>query len=159
MTTRPTLAALATALAVVVGCGPTDSPRQAVVPAQGKVKLKDGKVPEGAEVTLLPANDDSPDGVKPRGRVGKDGTFRLTTYPGASAEPDGAPPGEYRVAIRWTTRKRASAVDPDEGGPPGPPSLAGDRFGEKYSNPKSSGLRVTVAADGSLSPSVLVLVN
>ena len=142
--------------AAAAGCQRGDEfERLETVPAEGKVLYK-GRPPVGAEVTLVPVGNDSPDAVKPRGKVGEDGVVRLATYPSADGKADGAPPGEYQVGVRWATRKRASAEDPDEGGPPGPPGgVQPDRLGERYSNPRTSGLVVTVAAGRPLDPIVL----
>lgn len=142
-------------LLLAAGCA-ARAERLAVAPAEGTV-LHKGKPAAGAQVILVSVNDESPDSVKPRGTADKNGVFKLTTYPAADGKPDGAPVGEYLVSVRWTTRQRESAADEDEGGPPGPPSLQGDRLKEKYSNPKTSGLRVKIDAAGKLDPPVLDL--
>lgn len=154
MSHRTVLLALAVGVLAVAGCG-EKYPRLAVVPAEGKLLYK-GKPAVGAQVILTPVNDDSPDAVRPRGRVGKDGVYKLSTYPQPNGEPDGAPPGEYRVSIRWPTAPK-SGDDPDEPGPPGPAGLQQDRLGERYSNPKASGLKVTIDALGKVQPAVLEL--
>ena len=149
MRTRTTVAALAAAALAAAGCGEKNK-KLAVVPTEGRVLYK-GKPAVGARVVLVPVADDSPTGVKPRGVVGKDGAFRLTTYDAA----DGAPPGEYRVSLRWP-RPRASAADADEGGPPGPPGgVQPDVFGERYSDPKKSGLTVRVEPGKPIDPILL----
>lgn len=153
MSHRTVLLALAVGVLAVAGCG-EKYPRLAVVPAEGKLLYK-GKPAVGAQVILTPVNDDSPDAVRPRGRVGKDGVYKLSTYPQPNGEPDGAPPGEYRVSIRWTSPPQ-STNDPDEPGPPGPPGgPQRDRLGERYSNPKTSGLVVRVEAGKPIDPIVL----
>lgn len=145
------LVGLAAVAGLAAGCQPGEPRRLATVPAEGKVLYK-GKPPVGARVVLLPVADESPDAVKPSGTVGDDGTFRLSTYPTADGRPDGAPPGEYRVSIRWTARRPAGDPD-DEGSPPGPPGgIQPDRLGERYSDPKTSGLRVTVEAGKPIEP-------
>lgn len=143
----------ALAVAAVAGCGP-QYPRLPVVPAEGKVLYRD-KPAVGAQVILVPVGDDSPDSVKPRGTVGKDGVFRLATYPTQDGKPDGAPLGEYRVSVRWPVSRNVAA-DPDEPTPAGPPGgLQGDRLGERYSDPKTSGLTVKVEKDKPVGPIVL----
>jgi len=141
--------------AAACGCGKGEPPRVAVAPAEGKVVYK-GKPAAGAVVTLLPAGNESADALKPRGTADKDGVFKLTTYPGADGKPDGAPAGEYLVSIRWTARPKGGAEDddapPGAGGSPG-----GDRLKEKYSNPKTSGLKVKIDSAGKLDPAVLDL--
>ncbi len=68
----------------LAGCGqkgPT------LYPVTGKVSGSDGKPLENATVVFHPAEAAGPDAVKPRGKVGPDGTFTLTTH----AAGDGAP--------------------------------------------------------------------
>jgi hypothetical protein len=142
------LPALCVGLAGLGGCGGGVShPRLAVVPTQGKVFYQ-GKPAVGARIFLLPVNDPSPDAVKPRGTVGDDGTFHLTTYPSAAGKPDGAPPGEYRVRLIWTDPPlsapiRAAASGEDEPSDP-PGGIRRDWFRGRYSNPEKSGLKVTI---------------
>ncbi|MDB5309969.1 MAG: hypothetical protein JWO38_4171, partial [Gemmataceae bacterium] len=63
----------------------------------------------------------------------------------------------YLVSVRWTTR-RTSADDADEGGPPGPPGgVQPDALGGRYSDPNTSGLKVTVDATGKVDPAVIDL--
>jgi hypothetical protein len=86
------LACLA-AITAVAGCGPA---RKAVYPVQGELRLGDGRPAAHAQITLHPvaaARDD----VHPTGEVDDQGRFTLTTY----AAGDGAPAGEYRIAIVW----------------------------------------------------------
>jgi hypothetical protein len=154
MRAKARLTAFALAL-TVAGCA-AQAARLPTAPAEGKVLYK-GKPADGAQVVLVPVGDDSPDAVKPRGTADRNGVFKLTTYPGADGKADGAPAGEYLVSVRWTKRQRESAADADEGGPPGPPSLQGDRLKERYSNPKNSGLKVTIDAAGKLDPPVFDL--
>ncbi|WP_020468056.1 hypothetical protein [Zavarzinella formosa] len=144
--------AIAGLMVSLAGCGGDKGIKKvALVSAKGKISYK-GKPPVGARVVLLPSKDESPDAIKPYGFVAEDGTFELTTYPSANGKPDGAPPGDYLVSIRWTARSK-SAVDEDEGGPPGPPGgVQRDRLGDRYSNPKTSGLRLTVAEGRDLEP-------
>jgi hypothetical protein len=132
------------------GCARTNS-KLPVVAAEGKVLFR-GQPAVGAQIVLVPVNDDSPDGIKPRGRVGADGTYHLTTYTSADGKPDGAPVGEYRVSIRWT-QAPAQTGDPDEPDRPGPPGgVQRDYFGDRYSNPKTSGLTVRVEAGKPIDP-------
>lgn len=124
---------------ISVGCQREKYPRVAVVPAEVRVLYR-GKPAVGAQVVLVPVNDDSPDGIKPRGRAIDDGTVKFGTY----AHSDGAPPGEYRVSIRWANQTR-SKDDDGEDAPPGPPGgVQPDRLRERYSDPKTSGLKVQV---------------
>ncbi len=58
------------------------------------IVLFEGKPAEGARVTLYPMNSKR-DRYFPTGKVGPDGTFKLTTY----RTDDGAPAGRYMVTI------------------------------------------------------------
>jgi hypothetical protein len=121
------LAGLALAALVPVSCGPADG-RRPTFSVSGKVLLPDGKPAEHATVVFHPAGESGPDVVKPRGKVGPDGTFRLTTYDGH----DGAPAGEYRVTVElWLSTGK---------GDEGPTS----RLPAKYARPETSQLSATV---------------
>jgi hypothetical protein len=110
-------------LFVLVGCG-QNGPE--LHPVSGKVTA-DGRSLENATVVFHPVGG-SADAPKPRGKVGADGSFALTTHTAG----DGAPPGEYRVTVElWLAGAR-----PDE-----PPV---NRLPEKYAKPESSGLTATV---------------
>lgn len=123
--------ALAFAFATVglASCGKADS-RKPTFPVAGKVLLADGKPAENATIVFHPVNESGADVVKPRGKVGADGSFKLTTYDGD----DGAPAGDYRVTVElWLSSGRG-----DEG-----PS---NRLPEKYARPEKSELTATVNA-------------
>jgi hypothetical protein len=107
-----------------------DLNRKPTFPVTGKVVLPGGKPIEHATVVLHPVEDTGPDVVKPRGKVGPDGTFTLTTYEGQ----DGAPAGEYRVTVElWLTSGK---------GDEGPTS----RLPARYACPETSGLTATIAS-------------
>ena len=65
-------------------------------PATGTVSY-DGAAPEGASVMLLPSEGS----FKPTGLVQADGTFKLSTYFAPDDIREGAPAGQYVVAITW----------------------------------------------------------
>ena len=89
-----------------------------------------GKAAAGALVVFHPAGSADPRAVTPTGKVQEDGSFTLTT-----AKPgDGAPAGEYDVAIVW----QPPGAKPNEAGEV--PSLLPARYGD----PKTSKLRVKV---------------
>lgn len=115
-------------VAFVAGCGPA-SPQmesRAVVRVEGQVLIK-GQPQKGVHVSFFP--DDSTQEGKPHGITDADGRFRLETY-----RQEGAPPGEYAVAVYWP----APAKEGDDGSSPP------DRLGRKYADPKTSGLRASV---------------
>ncbi len=133
-------AALVTAvllsLFAVVGCGQKGSPLH---PVTGKITSSDGKPLERATVVFHPVGTANPGAVKPRGTVGADGTFTLTSHTSG----DGALAGEYRVTVElWSAGKGDD-----------PPTT---RLPPKFANPNSSGLTATVG-DGptELKPFVL----
>lgn len=116
---------------VACGCGGSTDNRTPVFPVKGKVTVA-GKPAERAQVVFHPLADAGPNTPRPTGTVGSDGTFTLSTY----TEGDGAPAGEYAVAIVWPESASATGGDADTGG---------DRLGGRYANPKTSGLKATVA--------------
>jgi hypothetical protein len=122
-------------LAGTVGCGGGPA-KESVTPVTGKV-LHQGKPAVGAKIVLIPLSGRS-DGLQARGEVGPDGTFQLTTY----APDDGAPVGEYAVAVRWYPKRPSHAQDED-GRPPLRGSLP-DLLGNRYSDPRTSGLKVRI---------------
>jgi hypothetical protein len=71
--------------------------RKPTHPVTGKMQVA-GKPAAGAFVLLVPKNEPegSPD-PRPRATVQPDGSFTLSTY----GENDGAPVGEYTVAVSW----------------------------------------------------------
>lgn len=112
------------------GCGSKDASqerRKPVFPVQGQV-LFAGRPTPYALVVFHPLNPDDKDTPRPRGQVGADGKFTLTTYePG-----DGAPAGDYRVTVElWLSSGKR-----DEG-----PS---NRLPARYGDPTTSGLTARV---------------
>src|SRR5262249_34544943 len=100
-------------------------------PVAGKVFV-DKKAADGAIVWLHPVDAPDPSVPKPRGRVGKDGSFQLGTFAGD----DGAPAGSYRVTVFWAA--------PGKGGDENGQSLLPAR----YQSPETSGLPVVTIAEG-----------
>ena len=113
----------------LASCSPTEA-RKPTYRTVGKVTLPDGKPAEHASVVLHPVGDAAAGVPKPHGKVGADGTYKLTTYD----TDDGAPAGEYRVTVELWLAGRA-----DE-----PPA---NRLNLKYAKPESSGLTATVGTE------------
>jgi hypothetical protein len=80
---------------LAAGCSGGDG-RVAVYPVQGKVTVG-GEAPSGALVVLYPVPGASKTDIRPSARVGRDGSFKVTTY----EADDGAPAGEYTATIQW----------------------------------------------------------
>jgi hypothetical protein len=118
----------AAALVALLACSCNSSP--ALYPVRGSVFV-DGKPAEGAVVVFHRVGETALNARKPSGRVGKDGTFTLTTHTSG----DGAEAGEYLVAIAWLGD--ASRINSTTGEVP-------VRLSPKYADPKSSNLRATV---------------
>lgn len=95
---RAVLSAVLALLCCSCGAGKARKPTH---PVEGRVYWKDRKTPAtNALVVFRPVKGDSSDEWAagfPRGRVGPDGFFKLTT----DGERDGAPAGEYVVLIQW----------------------------------------------------------
>ena len=79
---------LVAVLPLVAGCGGSK-----LYPVEGKVVFPDGTPLTGGTVEFGPTDKDALLG--PRGEIGVDGTFRMSTF----KEGDGAPAGHYRVLI------------------------------------------------------------
>src|SRR5436309_2312718 len=78
---------------LAAGCG---DDRKPLYPVQGRVLFEDRPPPQ-ALVVFHPLGDQGKEAVRPRGQVGPDGSFTLTTHnPG-----DGAPAGAYAVTVEW----------------------------------------------------------
>lgn len=137
------LLALVAAVAATGGCG---SGPVRTYPAAGTVTAG-GKPAAGAVVTLIPADPQKlPLTSYPRGEVGSDGRYSLTTF----AAGDGAPAGEYKVTLRWPVtlagKEKTLAVAQGEGG-------AADRLKGKHADPKASPWAVTIKpGDNTLDP-------
>jgi hypothetical protein len=109
---------------------------RSVVPVEGQVLINDKPQP-GVHVSFFPT-DPAQQG-KPHGVTDAEGKFRLETY-----RQDGAPPGEYEVAVFWPL---PNPKDEDDG------QALPDRLGRRYADPKTSGLRATVTSKAAtLSP-------
>jgi hypothetical protein len=116
-------------LSFLAGCSKTDSNRLRVFPVKGQVQFE-GRPTPGAWVFLHPVRAD-PRTPRARGEVDKNGTFALTTYQAN----DGVPAGEYAVTVEW--RRVAGRGEDVQIGP--------NLLPAKYSNVRTSGLRVCVA--------------
>ncbi len=139
MTGRIFLAcALATCVSVV-GCSSSSDDRPETVPAEGVVTYK-GQPLADATVTLTPVGGK----YAASGKTDAEGHFTLRAF----ADKEGVVPGEYRVAIQ----KREEGVD--VGADAGPEAyksksqVAKSLIPEKYANPNTSGLSVTIPDGG-----------
>lgn len=110
-------------------CAACNSKAQ-LYPVQGKVFFAD-KPAEGALVVFHPADDAQPRALRPSGQVNAQGSFVLGTY----APGDGAPAGEYLVAIVWLGDRKK--MNPETGDVP-------NKLPERYGNPETSQLRASV---------------
>lgn len=111
---------------LIVGCGGSEE-RPELQPAQGTL-LINGEPAEGATVIFHPASGTDFDarGTRPKGTVGGDGTFQVTSYQAN----DGIPTGDYQVGIIWLG-------DPES-------DSAWDKLGGRLADPKQIGLTVSV---------------
>jgi hypothetical protein len=120
------LTGVAVLAVLFAGCGS----RPRLHPVRGQVFVA-GKPAHGAIVVFHLLDSTSPDAPKPSGRVGPDGSFTLSTF----APGDGAPPGEYGVAIAWLDD--ASSANPVTGELP-------VKLSPRYAQPATSQLRARV---------------
>ena len=126
-------AAVAAFSLLVAGCGPS---RPTTIPVSGTVTL-DGKPVAGAQVMLLPEEEGRP----AQGTTDEAGEFTLGTFETA----DGALPGSHAVTV---VARRISGVNADADGLEGDIAPGGVKVQwlvpQRYSDPKTSGLTVTV---------------
>jgi hypothetical protein len=95
-------------------------------PTTGQLKVN-GKPAAGARVVFHHVADWGEKSIVPQGFTDEHGRFELSTY----GVHDGAPAGEYRVAVEWPAYRRGKNVGPD-------------LLGGKFKNPKTSGLTARV---------------
>lgn len=113
------------------GCnGPEQADRLPTFPVEGQA-LADGQPAEGALIVFHPLDASAPISLRPSGRVGADGTFRLTSYETG----DGAPAGKYAVTVLWPEPPTHPLAEPDMGR---------DRLAGRYLTPERSPLRAEV---------------
>ena len=118
-------------LVLLTGC----SSQTALHPVRGKV-LVNGRPAQGAVVVFHPASTAAADAPRPAARVEADGTFALSTFvPG-----DGAPAGDYVVAISWVARPPATAALTRANAPPI------GKLDPTYADPRRTPLRAQIAA-------------
>jgi hypothetical protein len=128
---RRCLAAIASALLVLAcGCGVPEEERPALHPTQGSLWIN-GQPAEGAMLVLHRTGDALFDarGTRPTATVDTAGNFALTTY----QDGDGAPAGEYQVAVLWFD-------DSDSNSP-------WDKLGGRFADPTRSDIRVSVGPE------------
>lgn len=106
--------------------------------------LVNGAPAEGAKVVFYPTSEElkQPGMPIPYAFTGPDGQFKLRSY-----DPDdGAPAGDYNVSVFWPK----GGGDQSAGG--GEMEQVSDRLGNRFLNPKESGLTATVDEGGAELP-------
>jgi hypothetical protein len=120
---------LALAAVLLTSCG-KKPPLKPVFSVSGK--LVDGGQPAGrALIFFHPVGAHGQGTLRPVAKVAADGTFRVSTY----AANDGAPAGEYALAVVWPDVPKDAPADWDEGP---------DRLKGRCSKPQSSPWKVRV---------------
>lgn len=119
-------------LLFLCGCSDGDA-RPDLHQVQGKLTIN-GEPAAGAMLVFHPAQGEEFDarGSRPRAKVDEDGNFHVTTYQSG----DGAPAGDYQVAILWFD-------NPDS-------STPWNKLGKRYANPSESDISVTVEEGNNL---------
>lgn len=90
-----------------------------------------GEAAEGALVVFHPVAPSEPKTTNPNGTVQADGSFKLTTYDSG----DGAPANDYVVTIFWPEPPK-SPIDH--------PAMGPDQLKNRYTDPASSEIRVSI---------------
>lgn len=112
----------------VLPMGCDDNDRIEVYPITGKVTIN-GQPAEGMAIRFVPTSDD-PMALKPTATTDAQGNLVVTSY----VTGDGAPAGEYRLALEWP--KKVIAFGRNQNGP--------DQLGGKFAEAGSSGITVTI---------------
>ncbi len=111
------------AVVALSGC----SGHKTVYHVKGKV-LVNGQPAVNAAVVFHPEPPSEKFPERPRGTVGADGSFQLTTY----RYQDGAPAGRYAVTVSWVELARKGD------------DIVNDYLPPQYKNPTTSGLTAEV---------------
>lgn len=124
--------AVSATLVALLGCSThSGPPKKICYPVKGELFVKD-KPAEGAVIIFSPKQDNDPatwSAGFPRANVGAGGKFEVGTY----ADNDGAPAGDYSLAITWAT---PNPKNEEESGP--------DKLGGRYADPATSKLTAKV---------------
>ena len=113
-----------------VSCSAGGPKKKVCYPVKGQLFAKNE--PAAGALIILQPDGGSPEEWTsgfPRAHVANDGSFDVETY----GEKDGAPAGDYKVLVSWTS------ADPQNEEATGP-----DRLGGRYSDPSTSQLRAKV---------------
>lgn len=87
------------------------------------------------EVVLHPQDQKIIDAkLFPNGRTDENGVVNISTY----QEGDGAPAGKYKMTLVWKMNMAAGNDDPEGA------SVERDRFGDRFSNPKTTPHEITI---------------
>jgi hypothetical protein len=141
---RLSIAACVTLL-MLAGCG--GMKRKPVFLAEGQVFLA-GQPVRHAMVIFHPVDDSDPHPVRPFGRTDENGLFYLTTY---DAD-DGAPAGEYRVAILSGGNHLPATPPKDKSETKRPKTPKGTPIASRYAHPTTSGLTAVILPQENVLP-------
>jgi hypothetical protein len=138
---RPLVVILIAGLSAgLCSCGGSGPGQLTLHQADGRV-LFQGKPLPGVQVLFRPAgvDKDAPATVS-TGRTDDEGKFRLATFvPGESRPSEGAPAGDYLVAISTPARTDSIDFTRKEAAKTGP-----DLLQRRFADPKTSGLKATI---------------
>lgn len=120
---------LFTLLVGLAGCG---SAGEEQLPVAGSVFWRDQPLTSGAVILIPDTTKANTSKHEPRGPIGADGTYQIST-----AHQPGAPPGWYKVGIIAT----------EAGDPQNPYAVRQSLLPAKYNDPDQSGLFLEVVKD------------
>jgi hypothetical protein len=115
-------------LVLLAGCAKKDDGRLGSYPVRGKVTV-DGEPTKGVYVFLVPEKQPATHGIYPNAITDEHGVFWVSTYDSE----DGAPLGEYTVTAKWP-KGEGLMVNSD----------SPDRLDNRYTDPKTSTIKITV---------------
>ncbi len=116
------------ALMLIMG-GCRDAPP--TYPVMGSVYFR-GQPAAHVDLVFYGANPAADGRLRPYATTDENGRFTVSTY----GVHDGAPPGEYEVALSWKGPLRGRSPDQTDGMP--------ERLPARYLNPATSGVRIQV---------------
>jgi hypothetical protein len=126
-------------VSLLAGCSDGRLP---VNPVSGEVRV-DGQPAKGASVVFHPVGTITAESVHPAALVDDQGHFQLTTY----QEGDGAPAGDYEVAIVWNVTTKTDRPDEGTDG-----FVTKNLLPDKYASGHTSGLTAKVTAGSNAIP-------
>jgi hypothetical protein len=118
--------------------------RQATYPVSGQVTIG-GKPAAGADLRFYETRGRTPGLSRPYATTDAEGCFVVSTY----GMHDGAPPGEYRVAVSW--KGPLDSISPDQR------DAMPERLPARFADPSTSGIQVRIVRGQNLLETIQIV--